>query len=601
MNPEESVDTETEEVGEAITPRKNRDWVHLNDCKEQFRRFFQAEESGVFVLKGEYGCGKTFFITESILKSEEFQRYFSFSSRISLFGVNTLTALEETAMGSLRYAEKGPDVESVDSGFSAAQKALKKAIGIDLQFSVRSLLWAIASNLGFVLVIDDVDRKGDDLSMKEILGFATSITEQSQGKTKVIIVANEGKILGKDKIEWDQLREKFIDFEFTFAPTPKELANAFIDSENLYEVIGDIFQSLNSRNIRAMRKVERHVLNLRKFLGERTLDYPDLPFDEAARYATLFLLAGRDYEISNLPGSLSGEGVHDLFDFLDTERTPEQEQRAERRNRFDHTARKIGFSGHSFWSGIFFSFFVHGSVEEKVLEESRGALSDLSLRERHNKQRDRIDRMAHGSLRDNSRELKTELEKLLKEFAELVSAKDLKSYIRVIEGLGLEGESLWKIWLEGRKDLKISNGAIYMLRDAVPSKYRSLLPELDIADPGEINPLRFLCHIDNRVSDFNEERELPALAEWTSEQWVNWLKELPEEDEIMLYPLLGALREAVQNKVMQGMKGDIARVVEQAMISLGNENPANRWRIETYFPGLLQPSEPPEDESERSE
>ncbi|NJM08464.1 DEAD/DEAH box helicase family protein [Candidatus Gracilibacteria bacterium] len=71
-----------------------------------------------------------------------------------------------------------------------------------------------------LICIDDLERKGGDLELKDVIGLASSLKEQRQ--CKVVFIVNDGSLSTEEQESYQRHGEKVVDFEFKFAPTPLE-------------------------------------------------------------------------------------------------------------------------------------------------------------------------------------------------------------------------------------------------------------------------------------------------------------------------------------------------------------------------------------------
>ncbi len=129
---------------------------------------------------------------------------------------------------------------------------------------------SVIDSLSFLAVnktlvcIDDFERKGDDLNIKEILGIVAMLKEQKNCKV-VLILNNEILKKADTKNEYQQFREKVIDINLMFNPTAAESTDilAWQNKEDfLYKKLREFAISLKIRNIRILKKIEEMALEL---------------------------------------------------------------------------------------------------------------------------------------------------------------------------------------------------------------------------------------------------------------------------------------------------------------------------------------------------
>ena len=272
---------------------------HLKQASSTLSNFLDSGDDRVFVLKGPYGAGKSFFLRWFLGSTigQESATKLRFLSYVSVFGVNDLKELQNVMVGSITFRKLGDSSLWKTGIFDKALNLLQKGIspilgGLNLELSAGSAIWAIAKHQGLLLVIDDVDRKGSQLQLESIIGFANSLAEHTEGRTKVIFVLNEEQFADDDSALWSRLREKFIDNEFRFHPSPGELAGLFIDDDSVRGLIGRIHTRLNTPNIRSMRKIQSMVHRLTDYLKSKQVGLDQSEVDHVVRCAALYLHSG---------------------------------------------------------------------------------------------------------------------------------------------------------------------------------------------------------------------------------------------------------------------------------------------------------------------
>ena len=115
-----------------------------------------------------------------------------------------------------------------------------------------------------LICLDDLERKGKNLSMADVLGLITHLKEEK--KCKVVILCNEGEINNKDeKKEFDKYRDKVIDVEFEYKPSASECAAiAFQEDSDLHKELTDNCNKLGIDNIRILKKIEQFARELKR-------------------------------------------------------------------------------------------------------------------------------------------------------------------------------------------------------------------------------------------------------------------------------------------------------------------------------------------------
>jgi hypothetical protein len=241
--------------------------MSIEVIKDQIFQFLSSDEPEVMAIKGEWGVGKT-FSWKKFLKdaSSENKIILDRYSYVSLFGINSLEAFKYTIFQNVVNREiigTEPSIETFNNNTgslieSFGRQSLKifKDTPIIKSFSPAIDTISFLSLNRTIICIDDLERKGKGLEIKDVLGLVSLLKEQK--KCKVVLLLNDGE----DGLEdYEKYREKVIDIELAFAPNPEECALIAYSDENPYHSkLRELTASLGIRNIRILKKIERLVM-----------------------------------------------------------------------------------------------------------------------------------------------------------------------------------------------------------------------------------------------------------------------------------------------------------------------------------------------------
>ncbi|MGM0952601.1 MAG: hypothetical protein ACQEW7_06450 [Pseudomonadota bacterium] len=234
--------------------------------KNQIEKFLETEEPGVLAVKGEWGVGKTFTWNKYLLEARDANRVgLRKYSYVSLFGINSLdtfkySIFENVIDRKIIGTEANVDTfknNSADLVASLGRKTVKLVKGSSLlkDFAPAIESFSFLSLEKHLICIDDLERKGKDLSIKDVLGLVSLLKEQK--KCQVVLLLNDGE---EGLEDYEKYREKVIDIELAFAPEPKECADiAYSGGTPHEERLKELTTSLGIRNIRILKKIERLV------------------------------------------------------------------------------------------------------------------------------------------------------------------------------------------------------------------------------------------------------------------------------------------------------------------------------------------------------
>jgi hypothetical protein len=275
--------------------------MSLSKVKTKISDFLSTNTPEVMAIKGAWGVGKTFtWDTLSEQAKNKKQIALKKYSYVSLFGINSLETFKSAIFENL--------ISSDSIGTVASLETLKENYSNEGLISLGKKGWSIFGETAFlkglssainsftfltiketIICIDDLERRGKNLEIKDVLGLISLLKEQR--KCKIAILVNDGEIGIDDYIKY---REKVIDIEIEFAPTSADSASiAFNSNWNAYEATKECSTKLDIKNIRLLKKIERLVSESEKYwLGKE-------PEIRQQFISSLSLFAFSYYEQSN--------------------------------------------------------------------------------------------------------------------------------------------------------------------------------------------------------------------------------------------------------------------------------------------------------------
>ncbi|MEQ3658248.1 MAG: hypothetical protein ABNH21_04720 [Glaciecola sp.] len=167
---------------------------------KQIDKFLGSTTPEVLAMRGKWGVGKTFTWNKFLLDAAHrnavgLERY----SYVSLFGINSLDSLK------FAMFEQVVDIEAIDHkpsidtfrkstetlGKSLGRKSIRVIQGLPYVKNVSLALEAVSflSLKNTIICIDDLERKGDDLKIRDVLGLVSLLKEQRD--CKVVLILND--------------------------------------------------------------------------------------------------------------------------------------------------------------------------------------------------------------------------------------------------------------------------------------------------------------------------------------------------------------------------------------------------------------------------
>ena len=555
---------------------------HLKQASSTLSNFLESGDDRVFVLKGPYGAGKSFFLRWFLGSTigQESAIKLRFLSYVSVFGVNDLKELQNVMVGSITFRKLGDSSLWKTSIFDKALNLLQKGIspilgGLNLELSAGSAIWAIAKHQGLLLVIDDVDRKGSQLQLESIIGFANSLAEHTEGRTKVIFVLNEEQFADDDSALWSRLREKFIDNEFRFHPSPGELAGLFIDDDSVRDLIGRIHTRLIKPNIRSMRKIQSMVHRLTDYLKSKQVGLDQSEVDHVVRCAALYLHSG-------VP--IIGEDLFRIYSknwyVRDSDPPTEQEKS------LYELMETIEFGPDSNLDPMCIAFFRDGAVDPELLSAFEKKRMDEQTRERFEKDQTAFWACYNANFLDTKDEFIHKSKDFLETYRDIISSQDLATILGVLDALDVDVTDEWRSWLQPRLS-SLTHESIRRLRLTIPESLHPLLEAREDEFDATIDPTIVFRDLYENDS-FGAQETIARLAKWTEADFLKWFSECDDSN------LISQLRNFLSFVHGSGDLQTIKLTLSAALIKQAEASAFNEIRIRRFFGNVIKNDEPPQ-------
>lgn len=224
------------------------------------------------MLKGKWGCGKSFFVNKWIKEYKPADRKKSLKPiYVSLYGLKDTSQITESidrVLHPLLYS-KGAKLTKKLLGIAGkvvlktsfeGNKEGKGDISLDATLDSLSILLSKDINiLGNKLIIfDDLERCLID--MKLLLGYINSFVEH--GSCHVILVGDETRVVSRWKKTLIEFKEKTVGREFEIMPDVDDAITCFLHGyipsdewlQNQKTLITDIFHASECNNLRILRQ-----------------------------------------------------------------------------------------------------------------------------------------------------------------------------------------------------------------------------------------------------------------------------------------------------------------------------------------------------------
>ncbi|WP_186122825.1 P-loop NTPase fold protein [Burkholderia gladioli] len=235
----------------------------IEQSKTQLISLIDNADLKVIALTGAWGTGKTHLWNE--IRKESQDPIVKGARYVSLFGLKDINQLKLKVVQSALPV--GGDSSSLTEGLMKTWKvsvdALKKAHeGFSALDELALVAVPVALRNRFV-VVDDIERKHASLSVDEVLGF---VDEYSQNfGTRFLLILNSDQFSAPtDSALWAAFREKVVEEELRFTPTPGEAFDIAVPNlDNPYRTTArTAVDACGVTNIRVIRQAYRLVVRL---------------------------------------------------------------------------------------------------------------------------------------------------------------------------------------------------------------------------------------------------------------------------------------------------------------------------------------------------
>lgn len=224
------------------------------------------------MLKGKWGCGKSFFVNKWIKEYKSADRKKSLKPiYVSLYGLKDTSQITESidrVLHPLLYS-KGAKLTKKLLGI-AGKVVLKTSLegkidgkgDISLDATLDSLSILLSKDINILgnklIIFDDLERCLID--MKLLLGYINSFVEH--GSCHVILVGDETRVVSRWKKTLIEFKEKTVGREFEIMPDVDDAITCFLHGyspsdewlQNQKSLITDIFHVTECNNLRILRQ-----------------------------------------------------------------------------------------------------------------------------------------------------------------------------------------------------------------------------------------------------------------------------------------------------------------------------------------------------------
>jgi hypothetical protein len=252
--------------------------MSISIVRAEIERFLKSAEPEVLCISGAWGVGKTFawnkFLNEGRADSNVALTRYAY---VSLFGSNSLTDVRNAIVeNTVEMDDAGapPSTLRLRELFRRGKNYVRKSRpALDIAATILRMkdagdtLYraAFLTVQNQIICFDDIERAGEGLKMRDVLGLASMLREQRN--CKIVLLLNKKQVAGEGEQELDLQLEKVIDTFLKFEPTSVEATTIAIQgTDEVAVLLRNRMEKLKITNIRVMKKIERWALQLLEML-----------------------------------------------------------------------------------------------------------------------------------------------------------------------------------------------------------------------------------------------------------------------------------------------------------------------------------------------
>jgi hypothetical protein len=544
---------------------------------EEIRRFLKTSEPEVICVMGKWGVGKTFawnkYLKEAVAEQAvDLKRY----SYVSLFGQNSLEDLKYSVFEStvnIDQIELGPNIDTLDGSINILKKIGSQALFSWAQSKDYSSLVSRSFFLTVrnqIVCIDDLERVGEGLSIKDILGLVSFLKDQR--KCKVVLLLNDEELQGQSAIDFKNQLEKVSDVEMKFEPTATEASEIGIDtSTSFHKIFMETCVNLGIVNIRVIRKIQR----LAKRLEELLKNHDKRIFESALPSMTV--LGWVIYQPKLAPSLEFMKSFSPFGNFLEKDKG---KQESDEEKNWRLLLNSINYTNFDELDKLLVDSIERGYFDSDAVEKMALELDKKWAAEDQDNSFHKAWEKYHGSFSANEAEVLDGIFSAFKKGVQTITPSNLDSTVRFFRKLGRDkqaDEMLGYYIKERNEKAEFFNPrhSVFMeLND--PAVIKAFKEKLESFQDNR-TPEEILIHM-AKSREWNPE-DISALAKISAEEYYKIFKKTEGSDlKVILHQLLQFRKIGNADEEMR----TVSSRTEEALKLIAKESSINRERVGVY-------------------
>lgn len=544
---------------------------------KEINRFLKTDESEVICVIGKWGVGKTFawnqYLKNAVSENTIALKRYSY---ISLFGQNSLEDLKYSIFEStvsVDQIELGPNIDTLGGNINILKKISSQAFFFIpklkdyASLAVRSFFLTVRNQ---IICIDDLERVGSGISIKDILGLVSFLKDQR--KCKIVLLLNDEELQGQASIDFKSQLEKVSDVEMKFEPTAIEASEIGIDkSTSFYKSFSETCINLGIVNIRVIRKIQR----LAKRLEDLLKKHDKRIFQSAL--PSMVLLGWTIYQPKLAPSINFLKDFSPYGNFLDKDKSKEE---SDEEKGWRLLLNSINYTNFDELDKLLFDSIERGYFDSNAVEKLAVELDKKWSVEDQDNSFYKAWEKYHNSFSANEPEVLDGIFSAFKKGVQTISPSNLDNTVRFFRKLGRDkqADEMVRYYIKERKEkaefFNPRHSVFMELND--PTVIKAFKEKLESFQDTR-KPEEILIHM-AKTRGWNPE-DISSLAKISADEYYKIFKKTEGSDlKIILHQALQFRRIGNADEEMR----TVCLRTEEALKRIAKESPINRERVGVY-------------------
>jgi hypothetical protein len=280
-----------------------------------------------------------------------------------------------------------------------------------------------------IICIDDMERRGKNLSVREVLGLVSNLRELKG--CKVALILND-EALEEDKEEFKKYLEKVVDTSLKFEPSAQECASIALPTDGeTNKLLAESCVALGISNIRLIKRIERSVRQVETMLK----GFDEQILKQAVQ--SLALLGWSVYEPARAPSLdyLQHRRGPDIFGADKDEVVPANEAA------WNALLDDYGFSGMDEFDLVLLEGIRNGFFDSSLLEKRASPLNNQIKAAKLSTAFQDAWRMFHDSFADNQEQVLSAIYQSFFEGVQHITPVNLSGTVSLFKELGRQEQA----------------------------------------------------------------------------------------------------------------------------------------------------------------